>query len=141
MLVGSPGANAAYTYRTEDLHDATVSYAAPSISGIATADGTAITMLPTIGGTTMVVAGANFGAADDLGRRERPARLLPPHGRRRAARRAAAARAARRRRADERAAARRAELRAEPRAAAAVGAPERAADAVSYTHLTLPTKA
>ena len=66
MLVGSPGANAAYTYRTEDLHDATVSYAAPSISGIATADGTAITMLPTIGGTTMVVAGANFGAADDL---------------------------------------------------------------------------
>ncbi|KAH8079466.1 calcium ion binding protein [Aureococcus anophagefferens] len=35
-------------------------------SGIATADGTAITMLPTIGGTTMVVAGANFGAADDL---------------------------------------------------------------------------
>ncbi|KAH8073986.1 calcium ion binding protein [Aureococcus anophagefferens] len=66
VLVGSPGANAAYTYRTEDLHDATVSYAAPSISGIATADGTAITMLPTIGGTTMVVAGANFGAADDL---------------------------------------------------------------------------
>ncbi|KAH8045315.1 calcium ion binding protein [Aureococcus anophagefferens] len=37
-----------------------------TISGIATADGTAITMLPTIGGTTMVVAGANFGAADDL---------------------------------------------------------------------------
>ncbi|KAH8055115.1 calcium ion binding protein [Aureococcus anophagefferens] len=52
--------------RAHDLHDATVSYAAPSISGIATADGTAITMLPTIGGTTMVVAGANFGAADDL---------------------------------------------------------------------------